>query len=149
MSFIDRISHDIAAAMKARDQARLGALRMAKAALMNREVEKGRALDEAESHQVIASLIKQRRDSIEQFNKFGREELAQKEQAELDVLQTYLPPAMTEGDIEQAVADAIAETGASGAKDIGRVMKAVMPKFAGRTVDGKAVNEIARRKLSA
>ena len=148
MSIIEQISRDIAEAMKAKDQTRLGALRMAKAALMNREVEKGRALDEPESHQVLASLIKQRRDSIEQFNKFGREELARKEQAELDVLQTYLPPALGIADIEQAVADAIAETGATSAKDIGRVMKAVMPKFAGRTVDGKAVNEIVRTKLA-
>ena len=147
MSFLERISHDIGEAMKAKDQTRLGALRMAKAALMNREVEKARPLDEAESHQVIASLIKQRRDSIEQFNKFGREELARKEQAELDVLQTYLPPALGTADIEQAVTDAIAETGATTAKDMGRVMKAVMPKFAGRTVDGKAVNEIVRKKL--
>ena len=147
MSVIEQISRGIAEAMKSKDQARLGALRMAKAALMNREVEKGRVLDEAESHQVLASLIKQRRDSIEQFNKFGREELARKEQAELDVLQAYLPPAVATADIEQAVAGAIAETGASSAKDIGRVMKAVMPKFAGRTVDGKAVNEIVRKKL--
>jgi uncharacterized protein len=147
MALIDTISEDIAAAMRAKDQARLGALRMAKAALMNREVEKGHALDDTESHQVIASLIKQRRDSIEQFRKFGRDELAQKEQAELEVLQAYLPPAVDPAEIERIVAAAVAETGASGARDIGKVMKAVMPKFAGGTVDGKLVNEIVRRRL--
>lgn len=149
MALIDTISRDIADAMRAKDQARLGALRMAKAALMNREVEKGRALDEAESHQVIAGLLKQRRDSIEQFQKFGRDELARKEQAEIAVLETYVPPPADQDEIDRAVADAIAETGAASPKDVGKVMKAVMPKLAGKTVDGKAVNELVRRKLGA
>jgi len=149
MALIDTISGNIAEAMRAKDQVRLGALRMAKAALMNREVEKGRALDEPESQQVIASLIKQRRDSIEQFRKGGREELARKEQAEIEVLEAYLPPPLDPADVDRAVAEAIAETGASSAKDLGRVMKAVMPRLAGRTVDGKMVNEIVRRKLGA
>jgi uncharacterized protein YqeY len=148
MAFIDTISEAIAAATRARDQLRLGALRMAKAALMNREVEKGRALDDAESQQVIASLIKQRRDSIEQFQKFGRDELARKEQAEIAVLEIYLPPPLDEAAIEEAVAEAIAETGASSPRDMGKVMKAVMGKLAGQTVDGKAVNELVRRKLA-
>lgn len=147
MPLIDTISRDIAEAMKAKDQTRLGALRMAKAALMNREVEKGRTLDDAEGLQVIASLIKQRRDSIEQFTKGGRNELAQKEQAEIDILQPYLPPAVDTADIDRAVREAIAETGATTAKDMGRVMKAVMPKFAGRSVDGKAVSEAVKRQL--
>lgn len=128
---------------------RLGALRLAKAALMNREVDKGRALDEAESQQVIASLIKQRRDSIEQFQKFGREELARKEQAEIGVLEAFLPPALEPAEVDRAVDEAIAETGASSPKDLGRVMKAVMGKLAGRPVDGKAVNEAVRRRLGA
>jgi uncharacterized protein YqeY len=149
MALIDTISGNIAEAMRAKDPVRLGALRMAKAALMNREVEKGRALDDAESQQVIASLIKQRRDSIEQFQKFGRKELAIKEQAELDVLQAFLPPSLDPADIERAVAEAIAETGATSTKDLGKVMKAVMSRLAGQTVDGKMVNEIVRRKLGA
>jgi uncharacterized protein YqeY len=121
---------------------------MAKAALMNREVEKGRALDDAESQHVIASLIKQRRDSIEQFQKFGRDELARKEQAEIAVLEVYLPPPLDQAAIEHAVADAIAETGASSPKDVGKVMKAVMSKLTGQTVDGKTINELVRQKLS-
>lgn len=149
MALINTISEAIAQATKARDQVRVGALRMAKAALMNREVEKGRALDEAESQQVIVSLIKQRRDSIEQFQKFGREELAKKEEAEIGVLEAYLPPPLDPAAIERAVADAIADTGASSAKDVGKVMKAVMAKLAGQTVDGKTVNELVRRKLGA
>jgi uncharacterized protein YqeY len=147
MSLLEKISQDIASAMRARDQLRLGALRMAKAALMNREVERGRALDDAESQQVMASLIKQRRDSIEQFRKGGRDDLADKEAAEITTLETYLPAPLDPVALERLVDEAIAETGASGAKDLGRVMKAVMPKLAGQTVDGKTVNEIVRRKL--
>jgi len=147
MNLLDKISQDIAAAMRARDQLRLGALRMAKAALMNREVERGRALDDAESQQVMASLIKQRRDSIEQFRKGGRNDLADKEAAEITTLEAYLPAPLDQAALEGLIDEAIAETGASGAKDLGRVMKAVMPKLAGQTVDGKAVNEIVRRKL--
>jgi uncharacterized protein len=149
MALIDTLSRQIAEAMRAKDQVRLGALRMAKAALMNREVEKGRGLEEAEALQVMASLIKQRRDSIEQFRRGAREDLARKEEAEIEVLQTFLPPPVEAGDIERLVDEAIAETGASTAKDMGRVMKAVMPKFAGASVDGKAVNETVRRKLGA
>jgi uncharacterized protein len=149
MALIDTISGNIADAMRAKDPVRLGALRMAKAALMNREVEKGRALDEPESQQVIASLIKQRRDSIEQFQKGGREELARKEQAEIEVLEAFLPPPIDPADVDRAVAEAIAETGGNSAKDLGKVMKAVMPKLAGRSVDGKMVSEIVRRRLGA
>jgi uncharacterized protein YqeY len=147
MTFIERISQDIATAMRSKDTARLGALRMAKAALMNREVEKGKALDDAESQQVMASLIKQRRDSIEQFRKGGRDDLADKEAAEIATLETYLPPPIDHAALERLVEDAIKESGATSAKDLGRVMKAVMPKLAGQTVDGKVVNEIVRRKL--
>ena len=147
MTFIERISQDIAAAMRGREQLRLAALRMAKSALMNREVEKGTALDDAESQQVMASLIKQRRDSIEQFRKGGRDDLADKEAAEITVLEAYLPPAIDQAALERMVDEAITETAASGAKDLGRVMKAVMPRLAGQTVDGKMVNEIVRRKL--
>jgi uncharacterized protein len=147
MTLIEKISADMTAAMRARDQARLMPLRMAKAALMNREVEKGRALDEAEAQQVVASLIKQRRDSVEQFTSGGRPELAARESAEIAVLETYLPPPVDPAEIERAVDEAIRETGATAAKDMGRVMKAVMPKLAGRGADGKIVNDLVRRKL--
>jgi uncharacterized protein YqeY len=147
LTLLEHISQDIAAAMRAKETVRLGALRMAKAAMMNREVEKGKALDESESQQVLASLIKQRRDSIEQFKKGGRNDLADKEAAEIVVLETYLPPPLDAAALERIVDDAIAETGAASAKDLGKVMKAVMPKLAGQTVDGKAVNDIVRRKL--
>jgi hypothetical protein len=147
MTLMEQIGQDMTAAMRARDPARLSALRMAKAALMNREVEKGRPLEQPEAEQVIASLIKQRRDSIEQFAKGGRADLVARETAEITTLEAYLPPPMDAAELEGAVDAALAETGASSAKDLGRVMKAVMSKLAGRTVDGRAVNEIARRKL--
>jgi uncharacterized protein len=147
MTLLERISQDIAAAMRARDQARLGPLRMAKAALVNREVEKGRPLEDAEAGQVVVSLIKQRRDSIEQFTRGGRQDLVARETAEIAVLEAYLPPAPDPAEIEQAVDAAIAETGATSAKDLGRVMKAALGRLAGRPVDGRTVNDLVRRKL--
>jgi len=147
MPMLADVTRAIAEAMRQHDAVKLSALRMLKAALMNREVEKGRALDEAESRQVVSSLVKQRKDSIEQFTKAGRTDLADKETAELGILDAYLPPAVDASILEQAVADAIAETGAASAKDMGRVMKAVMAKLAGQTVDGKTVNELVRKKL--
>jgi len=147
-SRIDEMSAAIADAMRKQEPVRLGALRMLKAALMNREVERGRALDEAESQQVVAALVKQRRDSIEQFTKGGRQDLADKEAAEIRVLEAYLPPAADPAAIDQAVADAIRDTGATSPKDMGRVMKAAMAKLAGQSVDGKAVNELVRQKLT-
>ena len=116
---------------------------------MNREVERGRALDDAESLQVIAALIKQRRDSIEQFRGGGREDLATKEEAEIAVLEAYLPPPVDPAELERLVNEAIAETGASSPKDMGRVMKAALAKLAGRTADGKAVSEMVKTKLAA
>ena len=149
MSLMERISQDMTAAMRARETARLGALRMAKAALMNREVERGRALEQGEEEQVMIALIKQRRDSIEQFRKGGREDLAEKEAAEIATLEVYLPPPMDPAEIERAVTEAIAESGATSAKELGKVMKVVMPKLAGRAVDGKTINDLVRRKLGA
>jgi len=146
---MERISQDLTSAMRAREAQRLAALRMAKAALMNREVEKGRALDESEEQQVVVSLIKQRRDSIEQFRQGGRQDLADKEAAEIITLEVYLPPPVDPAEIERAVTEAIAEAGATSAKDLGKVMKAVMPKLAGRAVDGRTINELVRRKLGA
>ena len=149
MTLMERISEDLTSAMRAREAQRLAALRMAKAALMNREVEKGRALDESEEQQVVVSLIKQRRDSIEQFRQGGRQDLADKEAAEIITLEVYLPPPVDPAEIERAVSEAIAEAGATSPKDLGKVMKAVMPKLAGRAVDGRTINELVRRKLGA
>ena len=116
---------------------------------MNKSVEKGRDLDETEERQVVTSLVKQRRDSIEQFAKGGRQDLVDKETAEITVLEAYLPPAVDPAALEKAVGEAIAETGATSPKDMGRVMKAAMARLAGQTVDGKAVNELVRRKLGS
>ncbi len=149
MSLEEKLSADIGVAMKARDAIRLTALRMLKAALTNKSIEKGRALEGGEELQVVSSLVKQRRDSIDQFTAGGRKDLADKEQAEILVLETYLPPAVAADELEAAVVRAITETGAAGPKDIGKVMKAVMAMFAGKTVDGKKVNELVRARLSA
>jgi len=149
MTLSDKINTEITAAMKAKSQVRLSSLRMLKAAIMNKEVEKKRDLDDAEVLQVVASLVKQRRDSIEQFDKAGRADLVDKETSELKVLEEYLPPAASADDIAAAVAAAIAETGAASPKDMGKVMKAVMPKLAGKSADGRAVNEAVRRSLGA
>ena len=148
MTLSEQLTHDIAQAMKARETIRVSALRMAKAALMNASVAKGRELQESESQQVLAGLIKQRRDSIEQFQTAGRTDLVDRETAEIAVLERYAPPVASAEDLEHAVAAAIAETGATSPKDMGRVMKAVMSALAGRTVDGKAVNELVRKKLA-
>lgn len=147
MPLIDRISQDIATAMRAKDTMRLGALRMAKAALMNQEVQKGRPLDDGESQQVMTSLIKQRRDSIEQFRKGGRDDLADKEAAEITTLEAYLPPPIDAAGLERLVDEVVTELGASGPKDLGRVMKAVMPRLVGQAVDGRAVTELVKRRL--
>ena len=149
MPLVDDVTTAIAEAMRRQDSARLVPLRMLKAAFMNRSVEKGHELDDAEARQVVTSLVKQRKDSIEQFTRGGRQDLADKEAQEIKVLEAYLPPAVDPAAVDNAVADAIAETGATSAKDMGRVMKAVMSKLAGQNVDGKAVSELVRRKLGA
>jgi uncharacterized protein YqeY len=148
MTLHDQITHDIAAAMKAREPTRLSALRMAKAALMNAIAAKGRDLEAPEAQQVLASLLKQRRDSIEQFAAAGRSDLVDRERAELAVLEAYAPPPVSADELGAAVDAAIAHTGAASARDMGRVMKAVMNRLAGRMVDGRAVNELVRKKLS-
>jgi uncharacterized protein YqeY len=145
----DKVNGDIAAAMKAKEATRLSALRMLKAAMMNKGIEKSHDLDDAEVLQVVSTLVKQRRDSIEQFSKAGRTDLVDKETAEIKILQEYLPPAASAADIDAAVVEAIAETGASSVKDMGKVMKAVMARLAGKNADGRAVNEAVRRKLGA
>ena len=148
MSLTETITADIATAMRAKDAARLTPLRMLKTALTTKSIEKGRALDPAEDLQVVAALVKQRRDSIEQFTAGNRPDLAEKEQAEIKVLETLLPAGASESDIAAAVDQAITETGAAGPKDMGKVMKAVMSALAGKTVDGKKVNEAVRSRLA-
>ena len=148
MPLIDLLATEIQSAMKKRDQTTLDALRMLKTALTMKGVEKGRELEDAESVQVVNALVKQRRDSIEQFTKGGRQELADKEAAEIVVLERYLPAAATAEEIAAAVDLAIEETGATSLKDMGRVMKAALPRLAGKNPDGKAVNAMVRRKLS-
>jgi len=148
MSLETQLSADIAAAMKAKDTVRLGTFRMLKTALTNKSIQVGRALEAAEELQVVSSLVKQRRDSIEQFTAGNRPDLAEKEQAEIQVLETLLPAGASESDIAAAVDQAITETGAAGPKDMGKVMKAVMSALAGKTVDGKKVNEAVRSRLA-
>ena len=144
---VEDVNRAITEAMKARAPERLSALRMLKSALMNKEVERARPLDDTEARQVVSSLVKQRRDSIEQFINGGRQDLADKELAEIAILEGYLPAAVDPAELEKAVDRAILATGASSPKDMGRVMKAVMQDLTGQTVDGKHVNELVRRKL--
>ncbi len=148
MPFIDTVTTAIADAMRVHDAARLSTLRMLKAALMNREVEKKRDLDEAEALQVVQALVKQRKDSIEQFVAGGRHDLAEKEAAEIAILETYLPPAIDPAALETVVNAAIAETGAASPKDMGKVMKAVMARLSGQVVDGKVVSELVKTRLA-
>ena len=148
MGLTETITADIATAMKAKDAARLTPLRMLKTALTTKSVEKGRALEPAEDLQVVAALVKQRRDSITQFEAAGRIELADKERAEIAVLEQYQPPSAGDDEIAAAVDAAVAATGAASAKDMGKVMKAVMAGLAGKTVDGKRVNELVKARLA-
>jgi uncharacterized protein len=148
MALIDDVSRGITGAMKSRDPDVLGTLRMLKSALTNKEIEKGRALDAAESLQVVSTLVKQRRDSIEQFTKGGRTDLADKEGREIAILERFLPPSASPAAIAEAVTAAIAETGATSAKDFGKVMKAAMARLAGASVDGKLVSEAVKAQLT-
>lgn len=148
MSLQDKIQSDIAAAMRTKDSLKLGVLRMMKTAVKNKEVEKMKALDEPEVLAVFNSLVKQRKDSIDQFRKGGREELAQKEELEIKVIESYLPAAASEDDIRRAIEEAIQETGASSMKDMGRVMKATQARLAGKTADGARVSQLVKEKLA-
>ena len=147
MSLREQIVKDLTSAMKAQDANRTSTLRMVKAAMMNRQIEKGSELDDDEMQKLLRSLVKQRRDSIEQYEKAGRQELVDKEKAEIDVIETYLPQAASQDEILQAVAAAIAETGATSMKDIGKVMKAAQAALAGKNADGKLVSEAVKAKL--
>lgn len=148
MPLLDQITHDIADAMRQKDQALLAPLRMLKAALVNKEVERGRALDEAESLQVVGQLVKQRRDAIEQFRAGGRQDLVDKEDREITILQRYLPPAASEQAIGEAIEAAVTETGATSPKDMGKVMKAATLRLTGLTVDGRALSEAVKARLA-
>ena len=148
MTLSKQIVADLTTAMKAQDSNRTSTLRMVKAAMMNRRIEKGSELDDDDMQKLLRSLVKQRRDSIEQYEKAGRQELVDKEKAEIEVIETYLPQAASQEEIEQAVAAAIAETGASSMKDMGKVMKAVQAALAGKNADGRMVSEVVKAKLS-
>jgi uncharacterized protein YqeY len=148
MPLLERLQTEMVAAMKAKDEARLGALRMIKAALKKHEIDSMKPLDEATEMRVLETLIKQRRESADMFRKGGREDLAVREDAELALIETYMPASASDEDIERAVSEALAETGATSAKQMGLVMKAVQAKLAGRRVDNKAVSEKVKAKLA-
>jgi uncharacterized protein YqeY len=147
MPLLDRIQKDMVEAMKAKDEARLSTVRMIKTALKKQEIDSMKPLDEATEIQVMNTLLKQRRESADMFRKGGREELALKEEAEIQLIETYLPSAPTAVELEAAVSAAIAETGATSAKQMGVVMKAAQAKLAGKRVDGKALSELVKSRL--
>jgi uncharacterized protein YqeY len=148
MPLLDTVQKDMVAAMKARDEARLGALRMIKTALKKHEVDAMKPLDEATEMQVMGTLLKQRRESAEMFHKAGRDELAAKEEAEIILIESYLPSTPSAEELEAAVTAALAETGATSQKQMGVLMKAAQAKLAGRRVDGKALSELVKSKLT-
>lgn len=148
MPLLDRIQQDMTEAMKAKAEARLSALRMIKTALKKQEIDSMKPLDEAAERQVLHSLVKQRQDAAEMFRKGGRLELAEKEEAELKIVESYLPASATPEEIDAAVQAALAESGATSQKEIGAVMKAAQAKLAGKRVDGKALSELVRSRLS-
>jgi uncharacterized protein YqeY len=148
MALVDKIQSDMTAAMKSGEQARLDALRMIKAALMKYKVDNMKAPDETAEIQILTTLMKQRRESADMFRKGNRPELADKEEAELMLIDSYMPAAPTDAEIEDAIAIAVAETGATTAKQMGLVMKAVQAKLAGKRIDGKALSDLVRAKLS-
>jgi len=148
MTLKDQIVADMTAAMKAKDASRTSTLRMVKAAIMNREKESGTPIDDEDVLKLLRSQVKQRRDSVEQYQKANRQDLAEKETTEIAVIESYLPQAASAEEIEQAVVEAIAETGATSMKDMGAVMKASMAKLAGKNAEGRFVSETVKKKLS-
>lgn len=149
MPIAEKIEKDLVAALKAQEALKLSVLRMVKAALMNKKVELGKPVDDPEALAVLRTLAKQRRESVEAFRKGGRDDLADKEQAEIAIVESYLPAAASEEEIDEAVVAAITETGAGTAKDFGKAMKAAMSKLAGKNADGKRVSDKLRAKLGA
>jgi uncharacterized protein YqeY len=149
MSLKQQIISDLTASMKAQTAARTSTLRMVKAAMMNREIEKGGELADEEMLRLLRSMVKQRRDSVEQYEKGGRQDLADKERAEIAVIESYLPKAASREEIQEAIIAAIGETGATSMKDMGKVMKAAQARLADKNADGRAVSEIVKEKLAA
>ena len=149
MTLTEKIVADLTASMKAQDAARTSTLRMVKAAIMNRQIEKGGALDDDETSKLLRSLVKQRRDSIEQYEKAKRQELVDKEAAEIEVIEGYLPKAITREELEAIVTQVMAETQASSMKDMGKVMKATQAALTGKNADGRLVSEVVKSKLGA
>jgi len=147
MSLNQKIVADLTASMKAQDTPRTSTLRMVKAAMMNRQIEKGSELDDDDMSKLLRSLVKQRRDSVEQYEKAGRQDLADKEKAEIAIIEAYLPQSASQEEIERAVAAAIQETGAASLKDMGKVMKATQSQLAGKNADGRLVSDIVKAKL--
>ena len=147
MRLRDKINSDLTAAMKAKDNLRLSVLRMVKSAIRNKEIDLRTELEDGASFQVLSTLIKQRKESIEQFTKGGRVDLAEKEAAEIKIIEEYLPAGVSDEEIEKTVDDVVRETGATSSKDLGTVMKHCMARFAGKVVDGKLVNAAVRRRL--
>lgn len=147
MSLRDRLTEDLKVAMKARDQLRMDVIRMIKAAVLNKEVEMKKDLDDAEMSRIMTTMIKQRKESVEQYEKGQRAELAEKERQEISIIEAYLPKALSPEELDRTVDVVIRETGANSAKDMGAVMKAVMARLAGQPVDGKQVSDLVRSKL--
>jgi uncharacterized protein YqeY len=147
LKLVETVDKDLVDALKAQEALKLSVLRMTKTALKNKQIELGKPLEDTEALAVLRTLVKQRHESVEQFRKGGRDELADKEQAEIKILESYLPAGANDEEIDAAVAAAIAEAGAAGSKDLGKVMKLAMAKLAGKNADGKRVNEKARNKL--
>ena len=148
MSILDQLQKDLVAAMKAREEARLSAIRMIKTALQKAHADTGKPLDDATEQQILKSLVKQRVDAAEMFRKGGREEMAVKEEGEKAIIESYLPAAASEDEMQAAIDAAIAETGATSAKQMGLVMKAVQTRLAGKTLDGKWISERVKAKLA-
>ncbi len=148
MSLSDRLTEDLKLAMKSRDQLRMDVIRMIKAAVLNKEVELRRDLDDAEMSRVMTTLVKQRRESVEQFEKAQRLELAAKERKEIEIIESYLPKSLTHQELEALVVSVINESGASSMKDMGQIMKAVMARVAGQPVDGKHLSDLVKSRLS-
>jgi len=149
MSLKQQVISDLTASMKAQTAARTSTLRMVKAAMMNREIEKGGELADEEMLRLLRSMVKQRRDSVEQYEKGGRQDLADKEGAEIAVIESYLPKAASREEIQEAIIAAIGETGATSMKDMGKVMKAAQARLADKNADGRAISEIVKEKLAA
>ena len=149
MSIQEKIQSQMTDAMRNKDQLRLSVLRMMKTAVKNKEIDKMKPLDENEVVAVLNTLVKQRKDSVEQFRKGAREELAQKEEAEIKIIEEYLPAAASEDDIRKAIDEAVQETGAASMKDMGKVMKAALARLAGKSADGSRVSQMVKEKLSS